>query len=69
MRTPAGRSLATTENPSFASSGLSGCDCPASNEMQDKHDYADYQQDVNDTARNVERQEPKQPQNNQSRRN
>jgi hypothetical protein len=37
--------------------------------MQGEHHYADYQQDVNQAAGNVKREEPKQPKNNQNCRN
>jgi hypothetical protein len=36
--------------------------------VQEQHHYADYQQDVNETAGDVKGQEPKQPKNNQNRR-
>jgi hypothetical protein len=36
--------------------------------MEEEHHYADYQQDVNEAAGNVKSQEPKQPKNNQNRR-
>jgi hypothetical protein len=36
--------------------------------MQEEHHDTDYEQDVNETAGNVKGQEPKQPKNNQNRR-
>jgi len=36
--------------------------------VQKEHNYTDYQQDVNEPARNVKGQESKQPKNNQNRR-
>jgi hypothetical protein len=54
------------ERAFFTSTGISGCDFSASEEMQGQHHYTDYQQDVNQATGNVKGEETKQPKNNQN---
>jgi cobalamin biosynthesis protein CobT len=50
-----------------AATDMLGCSRSASEEMQNEHYDADYQQDVDQSVGHMERQEPKQPKHNQNR--